>query len=63
MSVIMAMVFGFAAACIPFVLYFTLLQKFGFSGFCAVGILVYGALSAGSYFFLKTSGKKLFEAL
>jgi ABC-2 type transport system permease protein len=63
MSVIMAMIFGFAAACIPFVLYFIFLQKFGFLGFCAVGILVYGALCAGSYFFLTTTGKKLFEAL
>jgi len=63
MSVLMAMVAGFAAACIPFILYFAFLQQFGFSGFCAVGILVYGALSAGSYFFLKTTGKKLFEAL
>ena len=63
MSVLMAMVFGFAAACIPFILYFVFLQKFGFSGFCVIGILVYGALSAGSYFFLRTAGKKIFEAL
>ena len=63
MSVMMAMLAGFACACIPFVLYFTLLQKFGFAGFCAVCILIYGALGAGAYFFLKTKGKKLFEAL
>jgi len=63
MSVIMAMVFGFAAACIPFILYFTLLQGFGFMGFCAAGIVVYGFLAAGSWFFLKTKGKKIFETL
>lgn len=64
MSVMIAMVVGFAAACIPFILYFTLLIKsFGFMGFLAAGIVIYGLLSAGAYLFLKTAGKKLFEAL
>ena len=63
MSVLMAMLAGFVSACIPFVLYFTLLQQFGFLGFCAAAILIYGILTAGSYFFLKTAGRKIFEAL
>lgn len=63
MSVLMAMVAGFVSACIPFILYFTLLQKFGFLGFCAAAIVIYGGLTAGSVFFLKTAGRKLFEAL
>jgi len=63
MSVMMAMLFGFGTACLPFVLYFILLQPFGFLGFCAISTAVYGVLSAGTYFFLKTKGRKLFEAL
>jgi ABC-2 type transport system permease protein len=63
MSVLMAMVAGFLAACIPFVLYFTLLQPYGFLGFCAAAIVIYGALAAGSYLFLKTAGRTIFEAL
>jgi len=63
MSVLMAMLFGFAAACIPFILYFTLLQSYGFMGFCGAGIAVYGLLSAGTYTFLKTKGKRMFAAL
>jgi ABC-2 type transport system permease protein len=63
MSVVLSMLVGFVLACIPFILFFTMLQKFGFGGFCVLCIVVYGILSAASYLYLQTKGKKLFEAL
>ena len=63
MSVMLSMLAGFVLACIPFVLFFTLFQKYGFGGFCVLCIGVYGIFTAISYLFLQTKGKRLFEAL
>jgi len=63
MSVMMTMLFGFAAAAIPIVLYFVLLSKFGFGAFVIISIGVYGLLAAVSYLYLNTKGKKIFESL
>jgi len=63
MSVMLAMLAGFITACIPFVLYFVLLQGFGFAGFLTAGILIFALLTSGAFVFLKTKGKRMFEAL
>jgi len=63
MSVMMTMLFGFAAPVIPIVFYFVLLQKLGFGAFVIISIGVYGLLAAAAYLYLGTKGKKIFENL
>lgn len=63
MSVMISMLFDFAAAAIPFILYFTLLRGTGYAGFCLTAIAVYGVLAGACYLFLRTKGEKMFEEL
>ena len=63
MSVMMTMLFGFAAAALPIVLYFVLLQKFGFGAFVIISMAVYGLLAGVAYLYLNTFGRRIFEKL
>jgi len=63
MSVMMTMLVGFAFVAVPIVLYFVLLQKFGFGAFVLISIGIYGLLAAVAYLYLNTKGKKIFENL
>lgn len=63
MSVMMTMLFGFAAAALPIVLYFVLLSKYGFGAFVLISMGVYGLLAAIAYLYLNTWGRKIFENL
>jgi ABC-2 type transport system permease protein len=63
MSVMMTMLVGFSFVAIPIVLYFVLLQRFGFGAFVLVSIGVYGLLAGVAYLYLNTKGKKIFENL
>ena len=64
MSVMMSLLVCTGSAVIPFVVFYTVLrQSFGFLGLCAVSIIIFGLLTAGSFLFLKTKGKRIFESL
>ena len=63
MSVVMNMLFALILTGLPFPLMVVLLPTVGIAGFYAAQTVIYGIFLLASMLFLKTAGKKMFEAL